>query len=308
MAYRLDASEHLGDALLRVATEQLDDALGALGDGDQATPEGVHAARKSLKKTRALVRLARPALGPDAHRAVNAELREAGRLLSGTRDADVMILTARTLAGRSEGQVPADTFAMLLDALHEHAAAERGGVTGADATSRARAAIADLRAGTAHWPLERARRRTLVAGLRRSYERGRERFGAVRDDPGDAEASHDWRKRVKDLWYQQRLVAPAWPAVLGAQAEEAHVLSELLGDEHDLAVLGEHLAAGTLPVAGDLDPVCALIDRRRAELSAAALRLGSRLYAELPEQFAARTGAYLSAWRGEARATGIEVP
>jgi len=305
MAYRLDPAEPVGDALLRAATEQLDDALGALGDGEQVAAEGVHAARKSLKKTRSLVRLARPALGREAYAAANAGLRDAGRLLAGTRDADVMVITAGRLAERSVGHVPSETFALLVAALGERAAAERGEGAGAGAADRARAAIGELRAAAAGWPLERARRGALVAGLRRSYERGRAQLAVLRKDPADAEASHDWRKRVKDLWYQQRLVAGAWPAVLEAQAEEAHALSELLGDEHDLAVLGAHLAAGTPPVAADLDPVLALIDRRRGELSAQALRLGARVYAESPKAFARRTDAYLAAWRDEARAAGL---
>ena len=308
MAYRLDSSEPLGESLLRSATEQLDGALEALGEGDQAAPEGVHAARKSLKKTRSLVRLARPALHRDHYAAANAGLRDAGRLLSGTRDADVMVATARKLADRSVGHVAAETFDLLVAALEERAAAQRGEGDGASAVADARTAIGGLRSAIAGWGLERARRRTLVAGLRRSYERGRAQLDVLREDPADAEASHDWRKRVKDLWYQQRLVAPAWPAVLEAQAEEAHGLSELLGDEHDLAVLAEHLAGGTPAVPADLAPFCTLIERRRAELSGDALRLGSRIYAERPRAFATRTEAYLAAWRAERDAAAPTSP
>jgi CHAD domain-containing protein len=219
-----------------------------------------------------------------------------------------MVTTARGLAERAVGHVPSETFELLVSALAEHAVAERREGSGSDAADEARKAIAAIRASTADWSLEDARRGTLVSGLRRTYERGAQQLALLRADPGDVEASHDWRKRVKDLWYQQRLIAPAWPAVLEAQAEEAHVLSEHLGDDHDLAVLEERLAAGVPAVAADLDPVVELIGRRRAELGERSLRLGARVYAESPRAFERRIAGYLAAWRSEVRADGITVP
>ena len=73
-------------------------------------------------------------------------------------------------------------------------------------------------------------------GLKRSYRRGRNRFRDVRAEASD-EWVHEWRKRVKDLWYHLRLVRNAKKSVLGEAADEAHELSDLLGDHHDLAVL-----------------------------------------------------------------------
>ncbi len=45
---------------------------------------------------------------------------------------------------------------------------------------------------------------------------------------------HEWRKRVKDLWYHVTLLQDAWRPVMSALADEAHELSDRLGDEHDL--------------------------------------------------------------------------
>lgn len=68
------------------------------------------------------------------------------------------------------------------------------------------------------------------AGLERSYRRGRDGFRSLGDEPS-AFALHEWRKRVKDLWYQLRLLPPVWPAVLkgpGAAAAELADLSDAL--------------------------------------------------------------------------------
>jgi CHAD domain-containing protein len=121
----------------------------------------------------------------------------------------------------------------------------------------------------------------------------------VRKDPA-ADVRHEWRKRVKDLWYQQRLVVDAWEPVLAAQAEQAHLLSEHLGDDHDLAVLHEAITSGRMDAGSDSEAILALIDQRRNELLHAALTLGDRLYAESPKAFARRVTSYLRAWEAQA--------
>ncbi len=86
--------------------------------------------------------------------------------------------------------------------------------------------------------------------------------------------------------------------MVGAYAKDAHALADLLGDDHDLAVLRATIVhhdppAATAPV--DLDPVVDLIDVRRASLQAQARDVARRLYAEKPKAFARRTRAYVRA-------------
>ncbi len=105
---------------------------------------------------------------------------------------------------------------------------------------------------------------------------------------------HDWRKRVKDLWYQERLLAPVdGPAVRG-QAKDLHRLANLLGDLHDLHVLRGRLTDEPVHVAADVDGIVGLIEHRQAELEGEAFSLGSRIYAEKPGAFVRRMR---SAWR-----------
>ena len=116
------------------------------------------------------------------------------------------------------------------------------------------------------------------------------------------ERLHEWRKRVKDLWYHLRILTPAWPAVLEPLAGEAHVLSEQLGDDHDLAMLGlaarERADAFSDPL--DLDSLLDAIERRRSELQRDATSLGRRLYADEPEAFVSRVEVWWRAWRDPA--------
>jgi CHAD domain-containing protein len=294
MAYRLSFADDVPSSVRLCAREQLAGAVERLERAEEGPVKAVHEARKHLKKTRALLRLVRPALGKQAYRQENDALRDAGLALSGARDADVRVATARALAEHAAGRLPADVFDALRDALAAEAAGPER--VGAD---RFAAVIEALRATEPRveaWPLDDADWDTVLAAATRAYARGREAFALARATP-EPELLHAWRKRTKDLWYHQRLLAPAWPDVLGAQAEAAHELSELLGDDHDLAVLDQRLADDAAPLAPAVDAqrgeLRALVAHRSGELRADAARLGRRLYAESPKAFARRLARYV---------------
>jgi hypothetical protein len=88
-----------------------------------------------------------------------------------------------------------------------------------------------------------------------------------------------------------------------------HKLADLLGDDHDLAVLRQVLStSGEAPFdRGSAEAILPLIDRRRAELRRDAFALGPLLFGEEPEDFIARLRAYWRAWRAEVKAAGFDV-
>ncbi len=147
-----------------------------------------------------------------------------------------------------------------------------------------------MRAQVGSWQLRTAGWKALRNGLVRSYRRGREAFTCARAN-GEAGDLHAWRKRVKDLWYHERLLAPTCGPTVRGHATDLDRLADLLGDEHDLAVLVHTLTIDSPFPAVDLDAVLALIDHRRAELRSEAFRIGERSYAETPKAFRRRMRA-----------------
>jgi CHAD domain-containing protein len=119
------------------------------------------------------------------------------------------------------------------------------------------------------------------------YGDGRAAYRAARKKPTVGNL-HEWRKRVKDLWYSATILRSAWPAMMNELAAEAHVLSDLLGEDHDLAMLAQR-ATGKKH-----KQLRRAIAKRRARLQRRALKMGKRLYAEKPKGFARRIGV---AWR-----------
>ncbi len=144
-------------------------------------------------------------------------------------------------------------------------------------------------------------------GLRTSYRRGRKAMRRAERER-TVENLHEWRKRAKDLWYHLRLLEDISPHTLSGQAKDAHMLSDLLGDDHDLAVLHQALLAAADQVAVDVDAVIGLIEHRRKQLQEEAIFLGSRLYAEKPKTFERRLHSYWKAWRAQARAVEARRP
>ena len=102
------------------------------------------------------------------------------------------------------------------------------------------------------------------------------------------DALHAWRRRVKDLAYHERLLAPTCGPTVRGHVKDLDRLSELLGDDHDLALLARELSLPSTHVAADLDAVVKLIEHRRAELQTEAVCIGERVYAETPKAFRRR--------------------
>jgi CHAD domain-containing protein len=276
-AYRLKDGESLPDGLGRVARGRIDHAIDELrGKSDSTPEEAVHEARKDAKKLRALLRLARGELGEDTFARENACFREAARELSGARDADVMLETLGSL------ELPSGVGFELRKAIVTEQA--RNGTGDREAAARdAVAILKEARKRVDDWPLEHDGFGALAKGLKRTYRRGRRNFRAAIDEPS-VEALHEWRKRVKELWYHHTLLRSLWPPVMEAVGDQAHELSDRLGDDHDLAVLGDWMREHA-----DAEPEFSeAVEQRRKELQAEAFALGARLYAEKPSGFVRR--------------------
>jgi CHAD domain-containing protein len=287
-AYRLLEDEPAPDGLARAARGRISHALEGLRGGHEPD-KAVHEARKDLKKVRAVLRLARPQLGDKAYRRENARFREVARGLSGVRDAKAMI---EALDGLVEHGLHRSTAARVRRELerHKEQLAANGGTPIEDVIEE----LESARAEVAGWPLGPDRWKAIEPGLRRIYRNGRRRMRNAERDPS-TEALHEWRKRTKDLWYHLTLLQDVWPAVLEAEADEAHTLSDHLGDDHDLAVLWEF----ALDRGIDSKRLYAAVEGRRGELQVSAFGLGKRLYAERPRDFTERIGSLWSAWRSQ---------
>jgi CHAD domain-containing protein len=296
--YRLRRSEPPAAGIRRVAEGRAMDALEQIrGQTQEDREDAIHETRKDLKKLRSVLRLVRDELGDDAYRRENTRFRDVGRTLSGARDAQVKLETAKSLRERFGDRLDESSLRRYEAALEADRGRQAEEVSGGEAVDRAAAEIEAGHAAIAEWPLDADDWSLVEPGLDRSYRRGRARFADVRAAPSD-EAVHEWRKRVKDLWYQLRILRNSWKPVMAETGDQAHELADLLGDHHDLAVLRDDaLARRELWADGELESFAEAIAERQDELIRDALVRGERLYAEKPKAFKRRMRAYWEAWR-----------
>jgi CHAD domain-containing protein len=295
--YRLHADEYVPDGIRRIARGRLTDAHEQLdGASKRGLGAAVHDTRKDLKRLRACLRLTRDTLGEDTYERENTTFRMAGRRLSGPRDAQVLVETLDALAARFADELAPTVTAALRARMHdEHERANAALHENDTAVATTIGELAEARTRTAGWTLDDEGFGALKPGLRRVYRRGRKRIRVASQRPTD-ENLHEARKRVKDLWHATQIVRPAAPKALKQFSKRSHRLADLLGDDHDLAVLREYVERHPqcFDDESSKQALLAVLDRRREALQRAALKLGGKLYAQPPKRF---VGAIERGWR-----------
>ncbi len=283
----------------RILLEQVDYALYQLTTPGLDEDVAVHEARKAFKRIRAILRLVRDEIDHEDFSDLNALFRDAGRRLSGVRTSAVLDETLEKLHERYPDQLSDEDVAAVLARLRAHHEAMREEVVLGQALfdqvaaelRRGRKRMEKLHLSGNHFP---------ASGLRRVYARGRRGLKASRHAPTVAHF-HEWRKRVKYLRYQVRILSPAWPEVLACLTQELVTLSELLGVDHDLAelhhTLVEHPDLGLQ--SSEQGKLLGLIEDYREELEARSFHIGARVYVEKPGDFVDRMAAYWRIWTGE---------
>ena len=137
--FRLGDRERVPDGVRRIAHGQLDMSIERLeGHTDEDVGAAVHETRKSLKRLRALARLALGEIGDEAYRRENVAFRDAGRRLAGARDSQVLLETLDALTDRYPDQAPPERFERFKRTLvGQHGAAQRRLHEGASIDQRA---------------------------------------------------------------------------------------------------------------------------------------------------------------------------
>jgi CHAD domain-containing protein len=286
--FRLRDGERVPDGLRRIAGGQLNVSIERLaGRTDEDLGTAVHETRKSLKRLRATVRLARDELGDEAYRRDNVAFRDAGRRLGGARDNQVLLETLDALTDRYPDEAPPERLARFKRTLAgQHGAAQRRLHEGA-AIAEVLGELRRARARVGNWQLEREGLDALAPGFKRIYRRGRRAYRTARQEPSTKNL-HELRKRAKYLWYAAQIVRAAAPKKMKRIARRAHELSNLIGEDHDLALLAQRANERRDRFANETAAaeLAVLVERRRAELQHEAMVLGRRVFRKKPRKVA----------------------
>ena len=164
--------------------------------------EAVHDIRKRLKKLRALARLVRDEMGEENYKSINIYYRDLGRELSDFRDLTAHMETIETLRDRYGNYLYVNFFNSVIKEI-EKERDEMEKQLKADnffsdyLVSQLEYAQKDL----TKWPVSSNEINVILPGVERVYRRGKNALNNAYKDP-TKENFHEWRKRVKYLWYQ----------------------------------------------------------------------------------------------------------
>ncbi len=297
MSYRLKRSRTVQKNIRRIGREQIDKAISEIDNPELDRHEAIHQVRKRCKKLRGLVRLVRPELGK-AYQRENARFRNIARNLAGMRDEQSMVEALERLLAPLEDNERA-IYDPVLDALRtkRDAVAASTRQDPESLLTEARQALEKARRATDRWRLSADGFRA-VRGFDQTYKRGR--IAARNAFETEAAADfHEWRKRVKYHSHHLQLMGPLWPRVNKAWLHESKALADILGNDHDLALLDALLESEGDQLAESDARQClqTLIRKEQQRLRKEAWKIGQRLYAESPKALRKRWKRYWQSWQ-----------
>ncbi len=299
MSYRLHKEHKLSKSVRSIICRQIDKAAESLETVREPSSEGIHDARKSFKKIRAVLRLIRPSI-EQRYKDENVAFRDYGRSLADWRDAKVLPVTLDQLKDHFGEKMKVHFFYSARKKLEESFSTVMFDSTRLHSTiEEIRNRLSKQKKQWKTLPLK-VSPEDIVGGAQKIYHKGQKAYETAYANPTGANF-HQWRKQVKYHWYHLRLLHDIWPSYMGELENLAHELASLLGSEHDLTILREKLislAPDKLPDE-DMALLLDLIDIQQKQLRDRARGDGMRLFAGEPADFAKRLTAYIDAFKSE---------
>jgi len=267
----------IGEELQMIARLHLEAALTQL-TGNNVSPDPVHEARTAIKKVRAVIQLASPALGSIHRKFVSELLHNAMMRMGPLRDAEVQV-QALDLLLETEGLMPED-FSSVRAGLADIAKQRR--VNDIRQIPRVRESVEEALRSVNKWILDQLQQKDVSRRVRRSYRRGRSLLDLcqLNDDP---DVFHNFRKTVKQLWYSIRITSQFWPEQGADLINELGLMGELAGKERDFTLLAKTLRQG--PANKAAHHLITMLDEELPKLRRAALTAASTFYEPRPKSF-----------------------
>ena len=225
---RAHARSHAGRWLLRLLTQLVQQSARDIHHVPRWEEQGIHSLRKRMKKLQAMLHLAQPAIPKATMESVLEDVRDLKNLLSGQRDAVILAKLADDL-GATPAPPPKST---------PTAGKIRKAVT---LSEQLLIEISLLDLSQLKWDM-------VADSFTKTYKSSRRAWQHAQAAPSP-ENLHQWRKKVKRLYYQSTALEPWFHHP--KQLRRTRKLGSLLGDCHDLDVFSNAAKSGKVqPLKG----------------------------------------------------------
>jgi CHAD domain-containing protein len=220
-------------------------------------------------------------------------LRRINRALSQVRDADVMLESLAKLRRKHPHAFERQTFVRMRQRLSANKQAAVKAAHENGAWKKVQRRLRTVRDDTKGWRLKHRGFTGVAGGIRSTYRSGRQALARAQKTQRAADF-HEWRKQIKALWYQLRLVEGCDRRV-NKDVRALHRAETALGDDHNAVVLCAELSKGT-PLC-DLESLRRVVNRYQCDLRRDALATTRPVYAHKPKAYVRRLGHAWRAWR-----------
>jgi len=295
--FQVHRQESVQEALARIAGGLINKALTAIQRRARRRPEDVHQVRLLIKRLRALLRLVRPVASERFFRRENTRLRIAADDLALVRDVAVARQTLQGLlhtVSKGRGAIKRVLNSLAEQRMGEAELPERR----EQAMQQAARALEETRKRFQHLRLATDEWLAIGPGVEEVYRQARKFMSRAFSKGHDADY-HEWRKRVKYLYFQLLTLERAWPMRLSKISNKLKTLGSKLGHEHDVIVLKGFLLRASERSGGEqaVREVISCLDKRNAELRRQCKKLGKALFQQGPRKFAKKLGRHWAVWR-----------
>jgi CHAD domain-containing protein len=301
MSFRLENNEILSFGLKRIVLELIDNSVFHCSKGNGSFNEDVHETRKNLKKIRTVLRIVKSNIGIENFRIENSFYAESGRTLSDLRDSTVLIYTFDKLIKKSElikSDYDFSVFRKFLVEKNKNISASKHKKS--EVINSLSTDLILARSRVFDWAISGDSLKIIKKDLRRIYEQGQIQMYAVLNEAIKLNV-HEWRKRVKDLWYSMRILSNVWPEIMNPLVNLLRNLSDTLGDTNDLFLLKAQIISNQNKFKDDqhTSELINFIDQRIVKLLKEARFIGRKIYSEESKYFVGRMQNYFEIWRSE---------
>jgi hypothetical protein len=245
-------SRRFGLVLLHLAEEARHDLDSLVTNPVRA----VHSLRTRMKNLRSLLQLVKPRISKPERKAVHALARALKDAFAVLRDAHVLAALRSKLTGR---QISVPKEKMTPQVVKRNKAAK------ADA-SRLIRTVSNLGLDGLTWA-------EVTEEYLQSYRAGRKAMKACKGNPTSG-TFHKWRRPVKELFYQSRVLQPL--DGMRARRRSAERLGDRLGALHDLHLLHGEAKKSRMP------DVMKQIAKKQRALKPAIFKAAAKLFDERP--------------------------
>ena len=142
------------------------------------------------------------------------------------------------------------------------------------------------------WPIEGMTWKQICGAVAKTYRRGQRRLAKTITNP-DPENFHSWRQRMKDLWYQLRILQPLNRLVLEKLPATRKRWANFLAAAGVFLLTRLERERSDDALRDELEQLEKLARKRTAKLNLDALELGRRFYAEPVKAFAKRISIFI---------------